>query len=195
MEIRSQNSITEYATYRIKKCSLDSLFAFIGILLVLFINMESIYHIEWINIGKIETEYKKFFNAFFYTVLVLGIAINVLLLALIAYFIFVMIKEYKKIEYYKEPRFLFFEEREIEYDYKLWQTASKNTFHSQAIKLTIDGEEKLFKTPIIFTNSKRIAFFSIPKVLQSHSYVRGVALIGYDPQKNDAVIIDVNDKI
>lgn len=195
MEKRSVNSITEYSVYRIKKCFLDSFLSFLGILLVLFINMECIYHVEWIKIGKIETEYGKFFTAFFYTLLVFGITVNIGLVALIVYFLYIMVKEYKKINYYKEPRFSYLEEREIEYDYKLWQTAPKHSFHSQAIKMTIDGEERLFKTPIIFTNSKKIGFFKIPLILQSHSYVRGKALLGYDPDKNEAVIIEINEKI
>ena len=102
-----------------------------------------------------------------------------------------MIKEYKKIRYYREPRFSIIERREFEYDYKLWQTALKNTFHSQAIKMKIGNEERIFKSPIIFTNSKRIGLFRVPKILQSHSYVRGKCEIGYDSLKDEAIILSI----
>ena len=60
-----------------------------------------------------------------------------------------------------------------------------------AITLEIDGEERIFKTPIIFTNSKRIGLFKIPLILQSHSYVRNKCEIGYDANREEAVILKI----
>lgn len=193
METRRINSVTEYAVFKIKKCFWDSILTFIGILGLVFIILESFYHIKWIENNELVTSINHFLGGFFVTIIVICITVSLGLLVLLIYFIYVMIKQYKNIRYYNEPRFSYFERKEIDYDYKLWQTARKNTFHSQAISLLIDGNEVIFKTPVIFTNSKKIGVFKIPKVLQSHSYVRGKAEIGYDPIKKEAVIIYVED--
>ena len=189
MEIRSINSITEFAFFKIKRSLFHFILTVIGLALLYFFILESIYHLEWIRNGLLEIENKNFASAFFYTFIVVCIAASIGLLSLDIYLIIIMIREYKKIKYYREPRFSIIEKREFEYDYKLWQTAPKNTFHSQAIKMKIKNEERIFKSPIIFTNSKRIGFFKVPKILQSHSYVRGKCEIGYDPLKDEAIIL------
>jgi hypothetical protein len=191
MEIREWNSITAYAVYKMKKCFFDSIFSILGLLFIYFVILESFYHLEWVKNGELTFDIPNFLNNFFFTVIVIFITLGFFVFALLIYLIIVMIKEYKKIRYYKKPRFSIIEIKKIEYDYKLWQTASKNTFHSQEIKMRIDSEERLFKTPIIFTNSKRIGVFKIPPILQSHSYVRGRCEIGYDPKKNEAVILSI----
>lgn len=193
MEIRSINSITEYSHYKIKKSFLDSIFSFVGILLLVFILVESLKHLNWIAIGKIKNLIS-FYQGFFYTVIFIATIGILLLLTLIVYSILTVINSFKKINYYKEPRFSLIVLKEVEYDYKLWQTSALKTFHSQTIKLEIEEEERLFKTPIIFTNSKKIGFLNIPKILQSHSYVKNKAYIGYDPNLDEAVIISLKEK-
>lgn len=191
MEIREWNANTCYAVYRMKKSFFNSIFTILGLLFIIFVIMESFYHIEWVKSGELTFDIPNFLYNFFFTVIIVFITLGVFIFALLIYLIYVMIREYRVIRYYRVPRFTNIERKEIDYDYKLWQTASKNTFHSQAITLNIDGEEKVFKTRIIFTNSKRIGFFKIPAILQSHSYVRGKCEIGYDPNRNEAVILSI----
>ena len=191
MELRSKNSITEYAKYRMKKCFLSSFFSILGIGLSIYLIVESIRHISFINDEIIKVSRPNFFNGLFTTLVFILTLLVLGLLTLLTYDIISIVKSIKKINYYKKPRFSSIICKEIEYDYKLWQTSAKNTFHSQVIKLKIGDEERLFKTDIIFTNSKKIGLFNIPKVLQSHSYVSKKCYIGYDPNLDNAIVIEI----
>lgn len=191
METRSINSLTEYAKYKIKVCFLNSIFLVLGILASLFISIESIIHMRWINDGILILDRSNFFIGLFSSLMIVFFVLALGFAIFIIYLIYVIITQNKIIKYYREPRFSLFVTKEIDYDYKLWQTAPKNTFHSMVISIELDGESFAFKTPIIFTNSKRIGFFKIPLVLQSHSYVRNKCVIGYDIRKKEAVIIEI----
>lgn len=192
MEIRKNNSITAFATYKIKKCIINSTLSFLGILAFIYIVFLSFNQIEEIKKGNIDINISSFMNGFYHTLIILAIVLSVLLLSVIIYSIIVIVLESRKINYYKNPRFSIIERKEIEFDYKLWQTASKNSFHSQAFVMEIDGIERPFKTPIIFTNSKRIGLLKIPTILQSNSYVSSMVEIGYDKEKDEAIILTVS---
>ena len=97
MEIRSINSITEFAFFRIKRSLFHFILTIIGLALLYFFILESIYHLEWIRNGLLEIENKNFASAFFYTFIVVCIATSLGLVSLDIYLIVIMIKEYKKI--------------------------------------------------------------------------------------------------
>ena len=101
MEIRSINSITEFAFFKIKRSLFHFILTVIGLAILYFFILESIYHLEWIRNGLLEIENKNFASAFFYTFIVVCIATSLGLVSLDIYLIIIMIKEYKKIKYYK----------------------------------------------------------------------------------------------
>lgn len=108
--------------------------------------------------------------------------------------IILIIKNKRIIDYYKNNELINVCKIMINYDYKLWLTAVKDTFHPMSFNMLINDNIETYKTGIYFTNSERynkIFKFKMPKALIARSYINSYAIVGYDRYNNEMIIIDV----
>lgn len=190
MEKIEVNTNTIFSKYKIKKTILDLFLSFIllGIVIALsYLDFKAItYFLNNNNIDNASFYYALFLTLFI--ILILGI---LSIIALIIYLIVVIIKHIRIINYYKEARFTFRQTINFEFDYKLWQTAKKHSFHSQVLRIKLDDEIIEKKSRVIFTNHERIGLFKIPLELQSHTYKKEKYEVAYDKGKDEIVVIDI----
>ncbi len=109
-----------------------------------------------------------------------------------------IIKNNKEINYYNNNHLIYITEMLIPFDTKLWLTAPKDTFHPMSLKMEINGEIRSFKTAIIFTNSStyfKLPKFKMPEILMSKNFIKGYAIVGYDPRLDEVVVIKLSGNI
>ena len=191
MEKIEINSNTIFSKYKIKKLSLNLAFATIGLgiliaLLVLLINI----------LSKLDTgAIKNNIGLGLYAILYSGIAISIFLMlgivALIIVLIVLIIRHILVIKYYKKERFIAKQRINFEFDYKLFQTARKNGFYSQAFIIKLDDKVIERNTRPIFTNNKKIGLFKINPILQSNTYKKERCVVAYDEEKDEIVVIEI----
>lgn len=130
------------------------------------------------------------FKILFYVVsFLVGYVILNLIGFIVAYLVRV-IKNISLIKAYKIKPLINVMEVIIDYDYKLWQTAAINSVHPLSFKL-LDNNE-VIKTSIIFTNHSSFGLFpkfKMPDILRAKNYINHKALVGYDENKEEWIII------
>lgn len=136
----------------------------------------------------------KFIEYMSYILIAIFIFLYILLLVFIIAKIIIIVKNNMLIKYYKSVPLTKIKRVMINYDYKLWLTAVKDTFHPMSFNINADNKSITYKTGIYFTNSERynkIFKFIMPKVLIARSYIDVYALIGYDELYDEMIIIDI----
>lgn len=192
MEKKEVNSNTIFAKYKIKVYCLYFVLFFLLLLLVITLIILDFIGIFALNSGKIETSVNSFIYAIFITLLVVFFGFIIGFIVLLVVMSLLIRKHKKTIQYYKENGFSkIYLETDFEYDYKVFQTAKKNSFHSMVLRMQINGEKIQRKSRMIYTNSKRIGLLRIPKILQSNSFVNRPVLLGYDSKLDEIVVIEI----
>lgn len=192
MEIKDENTNTLFAKYKIKVFTLYFiLFLFLLICIAGLIVLD-IYGISALNNGSIQTSVNSLIYAIFISSLVILFALVIGMLVLLVSLSLLIKKHKKTIEYYQAPRFSkVYWETDFDYDYKVFQTAAKHTFHSMVLKMQLNGEKIQRKSRPIYTNSKKIGLVKIPYILQSNSFVNKSVLLGYDSKLDEIVVINI----
>lgn len=124
---------------------------------------------------------------------ILAFVFFVLLVFIIAKLV-IIVKNLKLIRYYKSNPLINVRKIMINYDYKLWLTAVKDSFHPISFIITDNDKAVTYKTGIYFTNSEKynkIFKFKMPNILIARSYIDAYALIGYDTKNDEMIIIQV----
>lgn len=192
MEIIENNSNTIFSKYRIKVYSLYILFLSVSLLILIGLIVLLFIGVKALNDGVIRTEVDSLIYAIFISFLVVLFSLLVGVIVLIIILVLLINRHKKTIKYYQENGFNYvYWDNEFDYDYKVFQTASKNSFHSMVIKMQMDGGRIQRKTRPIYTNSSKIGFVKIPLILQSNSYVNKRVLLGYDKKLDEVVVIDI----
>ena len=181
-----KNTITEFAKIQITKAITYIVYSIIGlipfiyafkILLKTIINKYDVNNLSYIGLLYI---------LIFVTFFTIG-----LLMAVIIIYLIKAIKNQNIITYYKKNKIEVTTKLMIPYDYKLWLTAPKNTYHPISFKLKSDDDETHI-TDKIFTNCDKYNYFpkfKTPQCLLARNYVKNYAVIGYDKNKNEYLII------
>lgn len=128
-----------------------------------------------------------------YILIAIFIFLFVLLIVFITAKAIIITKNKKKIDFYKSNKLINIKKLMINYDYKLWLTAPKDTYHPLSFNLTENKNIVSYKTGIYFTNNeeyKKIFKIKIPKVLIARTYINNYAIIGYDEANDEMIIID-----
>ena len=189
-EYIGKNSKTEYARIKNKGYVCYLIYLFIACILLSL----AIYYLINNIIGFKVTNRFDGFELFFYWFLLITILITLgWSITGIVVFSTSIKKNINLIKYYNTTKLTNVKEIMINYDYKLWLTAPKDTFHPQNFNLVINEEKRLFKTAIIFTNSSKyntFPKFNMPPVLMAKNYINNYALVGYDEKNDEGIIID-----
>lgn len=130
------------------------------------------------------------FKIVFYVVSFLVGYIILNLIGFIIAYVVRVIKNFILIKGYKIKPLINVMEVIIDYDYKLWQTAAINSVHPLSFKLHDNNE--VIKTAIIFTNHSSYGLFpkfSMPNILRAKNYINHKALVGYDENHKEWIII------
>ena len=188
MEKLYNNTNTIYSKYKIKKTIVDLLFSLIPLggivyLIIFLINV-------LVNLDKGNDLYNTYYSMFL-TLIVIIVLLGIFAIGLVTILIITIIKHINVLNYYKVPRFKYKQTINFEFDYKLWQTAKKHSFHSQVLRIKLDDTVIERKSRVIFTNHERIGLFKIPLVLQSHTYKKEKYIVAYDEVKDEIVVIDI----
>lgn len=183
---KGTNSKTEFAKVRIKSniCNILYVFLLLSILITIMI----------LILNKIIDGYKVDSNtttdkAILIVIDIILLFINGGLIGLIIILIIHSLIHFKTLKYYKNVELIDVHLQMIPYDYKLWLTAPKDTYHA----ISIDYNGNHYKTAIIFTNSdKYYGFpkFKMPEVLMAKNYIKNYGLVGYDKNKDEIIIIN-----
>ncbi|MCR5231460.1 MAG: hypothetical protein K6B64_02330 [Acholeplasmatales bacterium] len=189
MEKIEVNTNTIFSKYKIKKTILDLFLSIVLLGIVLTLSYFDFKAITYFLNNSIDNA--SFYYALFLTLFIILILGILSIIALIVYLVVVIIKHIRIINYYKEARFIFRQTINFEFDYKLWQTAKKHSFHSQVLRIKLDDEIIEKKSRVIFTNHERIGLFKIPLELQSHTYKKEKYEVAYDKIKDEIVVIDI----
>ena len=187
MEKISNNANTIFSKYKIKKTTFDLILTFILLAIVI---LGIVLVINVINNLEHNEEYN-FFYGFYVTIVVILFLLGLGVISLIVFLIITIIKHICVINYYKEARFTHKQKINFEFDYKLWQTTSKHSFHSQVLRIKINGEIIERKSRVIYTNHERIGLFKIPVDLQSHTFKREKYIVAFDEMKDEIVVIEI----
>lgn len=187
MEKISINANTIYSKYKIKKTILDLILTLILLSLVVI----SIVLVVNVMVNLERNEEYNFFYSFYLTIVIVLILFGIGVISLIIVLFIVLLKNINVLNYYKEARFTNRQQINFEFDYKLWQTASKHSFHSQVLRIKINGEIIERKSRVIYTNHEKIGFFKIPIELQSHTFKKEKYVVAYDEFKDEIVVIEI----
>lgn len=129
---------------------------------------------------------------------VLGLVIVYIAMNIIGFiiaYIIRIIRSKRVVKYYNNISLDHVCEILINYDYKLWQTAANKSFHPMSFKSPLTNEN--VKTAIIFTNHSSFGLlpkFKMPEVLQAKNYINNNALVGYDKEHDEWVVIKYKKK-
>ena len=191
MEKIEINSNVLFSKYKIKKLSLNLAFTTIGIIIFIYLVILLINTLINVNNGTIKNDLGISLYAILYTAIAISFIVSIGLLSLIIVLIILIIRHKLVINYYKKERFIAKQTINFEFDYKLFQTARKNCFYSQAFIIKINDKVIERKTRPIFTNSKKIGLFKINPILQSHTYKKERCVVAYDKEKDEIVVIEI----
>ncbi|MGM9970363.1 MAG: hypothetical protein ACI35S_08215 [Anaeroplasma sp.] len=178
---KGKNSLTEFNKVIIKKYLINLLLLILLICLCYFLIMLLLksYHINKNGVIYSFTIISLIFTFLFKNIFLVFIVI----------FIINIIKKIKINLYYKKNDLINIRRIMVDYDYKLWLTAVKDSFHPMSFHI----EEEFYKTDIIFTNSRKYYLFNlikIPSLLNPNNYINNYAIIGFDEKNNKYIIID-----
>ncbi len=129
-----------------------------------------------------------------YILIAILLFIFILLIVFIVAKIAIILKNKRLIKYYMSNKLINVRRAMINYDYKLWLTAVKDSFHPMSLRINENDKAVVYKTGIYFTNSEtynKLFKFKMPKELIARSYIDVYALIGYDDVNNEMIIIEI----
>lgn len=182
-EYIGRNSKSDYAKTRIYTWICYTIYSLLGVVLMTFLLTITIMRL---------IKYDDLVIIFWILVIVLGFLELFIVAAFVTSFVLV-IKFIKEMLYYKKLKLTNVSEIVIPFDTKLWLTAPKDTFHPMSFRMVVDGEERFFKSAIIFTNSSsyyKLPKFKMPEVLMSKNYIKNYAIVGYDPINDEGIVIN-----
>lgn len=178
MKYTGKNTKTEYLYVMLVSNILSLIYAILLTALLVFLTIISI---------------KACFNTDILTIMIMLSAVLIVLSGLIIAFdvikVISIIKYSKERKYYKNVELEIIKEEVLFYDYKLWLTAVKDSYHPMAIT----HNDNTYKTGIIFTNSEKFYIFpkfKMPASLIARNYVKNKAIVGYDKNKDEYIIIN-----
>lgn len=171
------------------------------------INKLNLFHILYLSIADIFTAIFisllialgikssiNFIKYMSYILIAILLFIFILLIVFIVAKIAIILKNKRLIKYYMSNKLINVRRAMINYDYKLWLTAVKDSFHPMSFIIHENDKSVTYKTGIYFTNSEtynKLFKFKMPKELIARSYIDVYALIGYDDMNNEMIIIEI----
>lgn len=135
-----------------------------------------------------------FLNNMSYILIFILMIIFLISIVFIVAKLIIIIRNHKIIKYYLSNELTNIQVVMINYDYKLWLTAPKDTFHPMSFNINKNDKIETYKTGIYFTNSEKynhILKFKMPKSLIARSYINYYANVGYDDKHQEMIIIDL----
>lgn len=135
-----------------------------------------------------------FFKYMSYIFIAILLFIFILIIVFITAKITIILKNNRLIKYYMNNKLINIRRVMVNYDYKLWLTAVKDSFHPMSLTINENEKSVVYKTGIYFTNSdtyNKLFKFKMPKELIARSYIDAYALIGYDEANSEMIIIEV----
>ena len=138
------NTITEFSKTRIKNAITYIIYSILCLIPFMFIFIFLLESILTINTNQAVSFLGLLYVLIFFVFFLIGLLVSIIIVYTIK-----IIRNAKTIHYYKNNKINIVNRIMIPYDYKLWLTAPKNTYHSISFKLTQD-DDVTHITPKIF---------------------------------------------